>query len=52
MFAIQAMASNSPFTEEICNLCADICERCAEECEKHEHEHCQQCADTCRNMSA
>ncbi|WP_412104690.1 four-helix bundle copper-binding protein [Viridibacillus arenosi] len=59
MFAIQAMVSNSPFIDEICNLCADICERCAEECAKHNHEHCQQCArtcqkcaDACRNMSA
>lgn len=31
-FAAKAMASNSPFAPEICQLCASICEACGNEC--------------------
>jgi hypothetical protein len=28
--------------------CIEICQRCADECGKHDHDHCQQCAEACR----
>ncbi|EZH64198.1 four-helix bundle copper-binding protein [Geomicrobium sediminis] len=48
-FAVQAMQTNSQFTNQICELCAEICEACAEECEKHSNhaQHCQDCAQAC-----
>ncbi|MBB1193776.1 MAG: four-helix bundle copper-binding protein [Flavobacterium sp.] len=52
LFAMQAMASGSEFTEKICKLCAEICTACAEECEKHAHmEHCKNCAESCRKCA-
>lgn len=46
-FAVKTMQSNSPFAQQICQLCADICESCGIECKKHNHEHCQNCAEAC-----
>src|SRR5699024_6557977 len=46
-FTAQAITRNSPFTKQILELCAEVCERCAEECEKHNHDHCQRCAEAC-----
>ena len=45
--AVKSMQSNSPFANEICNLCAVICKACGEECQKHDHDHCQKCAGAC-----
>lgn len=51
--AIQAMASDSDFAQEICALCAEICTACADECEKHAHmDHCKACAEACRKCAA
>ena len=50
-FAAHEMARQSPFTEKVCQLCAQICEACAAECGKHEHDHCQQCAEACRRCA-
>lgn len=44
---VQAVTRNSPFVDEIKALCATVCEACGRECEKHQHEHCQRCADAC-----
>jgi Domain of Unknown Function (DUF326) len=51
--AINAMASGSEFTKQICKLCAEICTACALECEKHAHhmEHCKVCAESCRKCA-
>lgn len=46
-FAANAMSQNSPFTKQICDLCAQICEACGNECKKHNHDHCQHCAEAC-----
>ncbi|MEK3993006.1 MULTISPECIES: four-helix bundle copper-binding protein [Robertmurraya] len=46
-FAAKAMQTNSPFIQQICQLCADICEACGNECKKHNHDHCQKCAEVC-----
>lgn len=32
-------------------LCEEICRQCAEECGKHQHGHCQQCAQACRTCA-
>lgn len=46
-----AMARNSPFSKEICALCAKICDWCAEQCAAHKGEHCQRCAEACRRCA-
>lgn len=46
-YAAESMARNSPFVQQICQLCAKICEACGNECKKHDHVHCQQCAEAC-----
>src|SRR5690606_18959215 len=47
-FAAQAITRNSPFTNQILELCAEICDRCAEECNQHDMDHCKRCAEACR----
>ncbi|WP_345211702.1 four-helix bundle copper-binding protein [Mucilaginibacter gynuensis] len=32
-------------------LCEEICRQCATECSKHEHVHCQKCAEACNNCA-
>ncbi|QJD96590.1 four-helix bundle copper-binding protein [Mucilaginibacter robiniae] len=32
-------------------LCEEICRMCGDECGKHEHDHCQQCAEACRTCA-
>ena len=32
-------------------LCERICRLCAEECLKHEHDHCQRCAEVCQHCA-
>lgn len=51
--AINAMASDSEFTKQICKLCAEICTACAIECEKHADHmaHCKVCAESCRKCA-
>ncbi|MBU8701622.1 four-helix bundle copper-binding protein [Bacillus paralicheniformis] len=46
-FALQAMTRNSPYAEDICQLCAKVCEACGNECSLHKHDHCQLCAESC-----
>ena len=43
------IARNSPYAEQMSNLCAEVCDACATECENHPEEHCKKCADACRN---
>lgn len=47
-FAAGAMARNSDFAEDICELCASVCRKCADICGMHNHDHCQACAKACR----
>lgn len=52
LLAIQAMASDSEFAEQICKLCEEICNACADECEQHKHmKHCEKCAKACRQCA-
>ena len=36
---------------EVLELCANAREACADECEKHDMEHCQKCAKSCRESA-
>ncbi|RCW73276.1 four-helix bundle copper-binding protein [Saliterribacillus persicus] len=47
----QALVRNTPFAKELAGVCATICEACGEECRKHDHDHCQKCADACFNCA-
>lgn len=49
--AISFMATNSPYADQICELCATICEACATECSKHHNDHCKACAEACRKCA-
>lgn len=43
----QALSRNTPFVSEQAIACAKICEACGNECKKHDHDHCQKCAEAC-----
>jgi hypothetical protein len=47
----ELMTLESPYSAQICELCAAICNACAEKCEQHANmgmEHCRECAEACR----
>ncbi|GKU85190.1 four-helix bundle copper-binding protein [Niallia sp. NCCP-28] len=48
----QAVIRKSPFVHALTSLCISICEACAKECQKHEHRHCQYCAEICTQCLA
>lgn len=50
-FAAEAMTRMSQYSSDIVSVLIRICEDCAEECEKHEHTHCQECAESCRRCA-
>ncbi|MBS7528960.1 four-helix bundle copper-binding protein [Hazenella sp. IB182353] len=43
----QALSRGTPFAGELASVCAKICEACGMECKKHQHVHCQRCAEAC-----
>ncbi|MED3971712.1 four-helix bundle copper-binding protein [Priestia megaterium] len=43
----QALERGTPFVPELAQVCAAICENFGNECKKHDHDHCQKCADAC-----
>ncbi|MFY0741279.1 four-helix bundle copper-binding protein [Solibacillus silvestris] len=43
----QAISRGTPFISELAAVCAKICEACGNECKKHDHDHCQKCAEAC-----
>lgn len=43
----QAISRGTPFISELAGVCAVICEACGNECQKHQHNHCQKCAEAC-----
>jgi len=49
--AVGFMATNSPYAQQVCELCAIICEACAAECAKHHNDHCQACAAACKKCA-
>mgnify|MGYP001301198385 CR=1 FL=1 len=46
-----AITRNSPFVSQLAKVCAEICEACAKECRKHDHDHCQKCAEACQKCA-
>ena len=36
---------------DLVEYCARTCQACAQECEKHQHDHCQACAEACRKCA-
>ncbi|HYF03437.1 MAG TPA: four-helix bundle copper-binding protein [Patescibacteria group bacterium] len=49
--AARLLQRNSEVAHEFLLICEKICRICAEECEKHEHSHCQRCAEACRKCA-
>ncbi len=43
-----ALARQTQFARDFCNLCARLCDACADECGRHDATHCEACADACR----
>lgn len=43
----QGITRGTPFLSELAAICAKICEACGNECKKHDHDHCQKCAEAC-----
>ncbi|KLV26263.1 four-helix bundle copper-binding protein [Niallia circulans] len=44
----QAIIRKSPYAKEFAEICLSVCEDCANECKKHDHRHCQYCAEICK----
>ncbi|ACK68652.1 protein of unknown function DUF326 [Gloeothece citriformis PCC 7424] len=45
------ISRGSRFIPQIVRSCIEICQACASECEKHDDDHCQKCAQTCRQAA-
>ncbi|MEM5386271.1 four-helix bundle copper-binding protein [Paraburkholderia phymatum] len=50
-FTSEALARQSQFAGEFCQLCARICDACADECGRHPAAHCAACSDACRKCA-
>lgn len=46
-----AIIRQSPYTNQLAEICLVVCNDCSEQCEKHEHRHCQYCAVICRECA-
>jgi len=47
----QILAIRHSDVKGLVEYCQKICEACAEECAKHQHDHCQACAEACRKCA-
>lgn len=43
------MVRSSRFIPSLTKACAEICTACAEECGSHDMDHCNKCAQACRD---
>ncbi|SEA40769.1 protein of unknown function [Thalassobacillus cyri] len=50
-FFEQSLTRDTPYVQELAQLCAKACRDCGEECAKHDHDHCQKCAEACRKCA-
>ncbi|TPX66469.1 hypothetical protein SpCBS45565_g04436 [Spizellomyces sp. 'palustris'] len=48
---MRLMSVNSMHAGETAAICAKACDHCAEMCAKHKTDHCQTCAQSCREAS-
>lgn len=46
------VATSFEDVDELVRYCIKICNLCAEQCEEHQMDHCQRCAEACRNCIA
>lgn len=46
-----AVARGCAHADAMRRLCAQICDACATECGRHQHAHCQECAQACRTCA-
>ncbi|TVP88673.1 MAG: four-helix bundle copper-binding protein [Alkalicoccus sp.] len=46
-FTEQALQRDTPFLEELLQVCETVCKACADECRQHSHDHCRHCAEMC-----
>ena len=42
------VARDSPHAPHVMRECIELCQKCHDECAKHQHDHCQQCAQACQ----
>ncbi len=47
----ELMSRSSPFSGQVCGVCADVCDACAAECERYEGEPMRACAEACRRCA-
>ena len=47
----QVLATSYSDIQGLVDFCRKTCEACAEECSKHEHQHCQDCAEACKKCA-
>ncbi|HEY9185560.1 MAG TPA: four-helix bundle copper-binding protein [Salegentibacter sp.] len=45
----QVLATNYGNVDGLVRYCIEVCNDCADECSKHDHDHCQKCAEACRH---
>jgi len=45
------LARGSEHGKHLLRECIEVCEACAAECAKHDHDHCQRCAEACRRCA-
>lgn len=45
------LAANFADVKSMIQVCMEICRKCAEECGKHDHDHCQKCAEACQKCA-
>ncbi len=43
------MVRGSSFVAHLAKACAEICQACADECSSHDMDHCQKCAQACKD---
>jgi hypothetical protein len=48
---LRLVARDSEHAAHLLKECTEICAACADECSRHEHLHCQQCAEACRRCA-
>ena len=49
--AVRRTAQNDEALRLMLDCCARVCDLCADECARHDHAHCQLCADMCRECA-
>jgi len=50
--AVRRTAQNIEVLRLMLETCAKVCDVCSEECARHDHGHCQLCAEMCRECAA